>query len=150
MRCPACGSELVRAGDECRRCHGVWLDLETFERLAADPARQAAALAKLRAHADAAPHHTTTLPCPRCGQPMHRYEYAAASGVHVDACRAHGIWFDRDELRRIVEFIRDGGLARRRDRHGEQPERDRDQAMDKLTAFDLFDAWDVLEFLYGW
>ena len=28
----------------------------------------------------------------------------------VDVCTAHGTWFDKDELRRIVEFIRAGGL----------------------------------------
>ena len=49
---------------------------------------------------------------------MQRYEYAGASGAHVDACREHGIWFDADELRRIIQFIQAGGLEQRRDRHG--------------------------------
>jgi len=48
---------------------------------------------------------------------MQRYEYAAASGVHVDACREHGIWFDGGELRRIIQFIQAGGLEQG-DRHG--------------------------------
>jgi hypothetical protein len=30
--------------------------------------------------------------------------------VIVDVCKGHGTWFDREELSRIVEFIRDGGL----------------------------------------
>jgi len=32
----------------------------------------------------------------------------------VDVCREHGTWFDKDELRRIVEFIRAGGLEQAR------------------------------------
>lgn len=28
----------------------------------------------------------------------------------MDVCKQHGTWFDRDELSRIIEFIRGGGL----------------------------------------
>ncbi len=35
---------------------------------------------------------------------------ASCSGVILDACKPHGVWFDADELRRIVAFIRGGGL----------------------------------------
>ena len=39
-----------------------------------------------------------------------RINFAKCSGVIVDVCKGHGTWFDRDELTRIVEFIRGGGL----------------------------------------
>jgi Zn-finger nucleic acid-binding protein len=42
-------------------------------------------------------------------------QFSRRSGIIIDICRAHGVWFDRDELRRIVDFIRAGGLARARD-----------------------------------
>ena len=41
---------------------------------------------------------------------MNRMNFARCSGVIVDVCRGHGVWFDRDELRGIIEFIRAGGL----------------------------------------
>jgi Zn-finger nucleic acid-binding protein len=47
--------------------------------------------------------------------------------VIVDVCREHGTWFDRDELRRIVEFIRDGGFDKARAREMEDLEAKRRQ-----------------------
>ena len=41
---------------------------------------------------------------------MSRFNFANCSGVILDSCRPHGVWFDSDELRRIVEFISGGGL----------------------------------------
>ena len=41
---------------------------------------------------------------------MNRINFAKCSGVIVDICKGHGIWFDRDELSQIVEFVRGGGL----------------------------------------
>ena len=32
----------------------------------------------------------------------------------MDVCKPHGTWFDKDELRRIVEFIRAGGIEKAR------------------------------------
>ncbi len=42
---------------------------------------------------------------------MNRVNFARCSGVIVDICKGHGTWFDREELSRIVEFIRAGGLS---------------------------------------
>ena len=47
---------------------------------------------------------------------MNRIQFANCSRVIVDVCKKHGTWFDRDELRRIVEFIRTGGLLTARER----------------------------------
>ena len=46
---------------------------------------------------------------------MNRMNFARHSGVIVDVCKRHGTWFDRDELRQIVEFIRAGGIDAARD-----------------------------------
>jgi Zn-finger nucleic acid-binding protein len=66
-------------------------------------------------------------PCPKCGELMNRFNFANCSGVILDACKPHGVWFDADELRRIVSFIRGGGLdmARSRERHELTLERQR-------------------------
>jgi Zn-finger nucleic acid-binding protein len=49
---------------------------------------------------------------------MNRTNYAAGSRIVIDGCKSHGSWFDREELRQIVEFIRSGGaeLAKQRQR----------------------------------
>jgi Zn-finger nucleic acid-binding protein len=51
---------------------------------------------------------------------MNRVNFAHCSHVIVDVCKAHGTWFDKDELRRTVEFIRAGGLEKARDQELQQ------------------------------
>lgn len=75
---------------------------------------------------------------------MNRMNFARCSGVIVDICRRHGIWFDRDELREIVEFIRAGGLelSRQKEKRAieferQQLERDR-LVVDRVTVADSF------------
>jgi Zn-finger nucleic acid-binding protein len=47
------------------------------------------------------------------------------SGVVVDICKGHGIWFDRDELTRIASFIHAGNLGEARDLHKTELEHER-------------------------
>ena len=47
---------------------------------------------------------------------MNRVNFADCSGVIIDVCHDHGTWFDRDELRRVIEFIRAGGMDLARDK----------------------------------
>lgn len=56
------------------------------------------------------------VPCPGCGQMMTRRNFGGSSGVIVDVCQEHGVWFDRGELPRVLAFVEAGGLelARRR------------------------------------
>jgi len=56
---------------------------------------------------------------------MNRINFARCSGVIVDVCKGHGTWFDRDELSRIVEFIRSGGLEASRAREKSELEEER-------------------------
>jgi len=131
--------------DECPRCGGAWLDVEAFAALAADENRRDALLATLRSHAAAdTPVSAPTKVCPRCGGALVRFDYAGASGIQLDACRTHGVWFDRDELRRVLEFIRSGSLHHRRDRHGDHgpppspsPEDDPRHYVSKIIDFIL-------------
>ena len=55
-------------------------------------------------------------PCPCCSAMMNRYNYARISGIILDGCKNHGLWFDRDELRRVLDFIQGGGLEKSRTR----------------------------------
>ncbi|MEO1174791.1 MAG: zf-TFIIB domain-containing protein, partial [Myxococcota bacterium] len=47
--------------------------------------------------------------CPECSSIMNRENYGRRSGVIIDICPEHGIWFDNQELDSILEWIRDGG-----------------------------------------
>lgn len=101
---------------ECESCGGLWLEVAVFEKLCADREHQSAALGLAAPvtgnsiNVTAAEIKVRYFPCPQCGQLMNRINFARCSGVIVDVCRGHGTWFDRDELREIIEFIRDGGL----------------------------------------
>jgi Zn-finger nucleic acid-binding protein len=46
---------------------------------------------------------------------MNQRNFAGCSGVVIDVCKPHGIWFDRQELQRVVNFIQDGGLHKTRE-----------------------------------
>ena len=130
LKCPRCSLDMssVMIGDapvrECNRCEGLWLDTIVFQLICADREHQSIVLGDALATAE---HHTSIahdeqvryVPCPHCRQLMNRINFANCSGVVVDVCKQHGTWFDRDELRQIVEFIRGGGMesSRERDRH---------------------------------
>lgn len=122
--CPRCRVEMnavVIGGSnlrECPRCEGIWADAETLRRICEDKEKQTAVLGA--ASPVAAPETVELetnihyIPCPVCGKLMNRVNFAHCSHVVVDVCSQHGTWFDRDELRRIVEFIQGGGLMQAR------------------------------------
>lgn len=49
--------------------------------------------------------------CPHCLQRMHRKNYARLSGVVVDQCAKHGVYFDAGELAQVLGFVATGGLT---------------------------------------
>jgi Zn-finger nucleic acid-binding protein len=81
--------------------------------------------------------HIHYIPCPVCGGLMNRVQFANCSHVIVNVCNQHGTWFDRDELRRIVEFIQSGGLVEARAREIADLERERREAEGHAVPPDL-------------
>jgi Zn-finger nucleic acid-binding protein len=63
------------------------------------------------------------LPCAECRQLMVRRNFGGASGVILDVCGRHGLWFDHGETEKVLEFVRGGGLAREKSRELEQAAR---------------------------
>jgi hypothetical protein len=59
-------------------------------------------------------------PCAVCGALMNRRNYGRSSGVIIDVCQKHGIWFGVDGLPRLLAWIRDGGEERARQRAVEE------------------------------
>ena len=131
---------------ECPKCEGLWVDVETFNTICADREKQAAVIAQTHAPvavvADFNLADVRYVPCSVCAKLMNRVNFAHASGVILDICKPHGVWCDRDELRRIVEFIRDGGLdaSRERDRAMWEEEKRRKEHFNPKPVSSLMDA----------
>ncbi|MFO7639615.1 MAG: zf-TFIIB domain-containing protein [bacterium] len=117
MNCPACeNSRLVElrvgpvAVDVCPACRGAWFDpgeLEPVARAGELPAELQGAPGA--ATATEQPWEGEPYACPRCGQGLSRYWYAAEPGrtFLVDGCpQGHGIWLDSGELVRAQEVLR--------------------------------------------
>jgi Zn-finger nucleic acid-binding protein len=143
--CPRCRAQMktvalgAAALRECERCGGLWVDASAFEQICADREQQAAVLGAPLAKLEGAGNSTDAgkvryVPCPECGQLMNRINFARCSGVVIDICKQHGTWFDRDELQRIIEFIRAGGLSASRAREIEQLAEERRRLQQEQTA----------------
>ena len=122
-QCPRCHVQLQLATigqtqlAECANCHGLWVDHETANRIYAEKEKQCAVMGMTLESSEPqeeVPDSIRYLFCPMCKELMNRVNFAQCSGIIVDVCKAHGTWFDKDELRRIVEFIRSGGLDKSR------------------------------------
>jgi len=136
LKCPRCNVDMtsVTIGNapmrECRKCEGLWLDTTIFKLICADRERQAVILGDAFAQHDKPRVHEVEIryvPCPHCRQLMNRVNFAKCSDVIVDVCKGHGTWFDRDELRQIIEFIRDGGMERSKEKLRHEIEFQREQ-----------------------
>jgi Zn-finger nucleic acid-binding protein len=118
---------------ECERCDGMWADVETFENICADRESQAAVLsfAGGKAHSNQELAKVNYVPCPDCKQLMNRSNFARSSGVIVDICKQHGVWFDAEELPKIIEFIHKGGMEMARKREKLEIDEQRDRLRDE-------------------
>jgi Zn-finger nucleic acid-binding protein len=93
----------------CASCEGLWLDPQEFstvlqhheKKLTPQFVRETLRKAK----AGIPPEELKkSSPCPVCSHAMTPRNYSYSSGVIIDMCHDHGIWFDRDELERIEAF----------------------------------------------
>ncbi|MBX3271261.1 MAG: zinc ribbon domain-containing protein [Sandaracinaceae bacterium] len=128
LRCPGCDGDVLHVIDvgehriaECPACTGVLVDHATLE--AITHAREAEAGVRMLAPASA-PVGGAAAPvvyrrCPTCGKHMNRQNFGRASGVIVDVCKEHGVFFDAHELTAVLEFVASGGMARTRAREVE-------------------------------
>ena len=133
----------------CGGCGGVWADSASFKKVCEDRAVQAVYLGKgsplpaSGAVADPTRDRVVYRPCPVCGELMNRFNFSGTSGVILDACRPHGVWFDADELRRIVAFIAAGGLDAAREREKaelEEARRRLENSQKQSAQASLFDS----------
>ena len=130
--CPTCRKQMhhTRVGEvdlqECAGCHGLWLDGGSVEHVVRTAESQTAVLHRFPStSAEWAVEPVRYRRCPVCAELMNRRNFARSSGVVVDVCKAHGTWFDAEELTRVVDFVRVGGLERARRMEVEELEKRR-------------------------
>lgn len=143
--CPRCKVKLqsLKIGTanmrECERCGGFWTSIETFEHLCDDKEQQSAVLSYVgdqnRELSTATP--VNYVPCPDCKQLMNRSNFARISGVIIDLCKHHGVWFDANELPKIISFIEEGGLKRSREKEKIALEDERSHIRDEQLRLEM-------------
>lgn len=154
--CPRCKVEMeaVLIGkthlEECPRCEGVWADADSVRQICMDQEQQAAVLGMPNSQSaetvggDEQIHY---IPCPICKELMNRVNFAHCSQVIVNVCNKHGTWFDKDQLQRIVQFIRAGGLEKERAQQLQDLQEQERQAraaaaMDAMRDIRMDGSWD--------
>ena len=136
--CPACGKRHKMNGRalgdppisvlECSRCAGLWLGLDAFRSVAdrarddsiADPAMLIGESSSPKTGTPAGPNDAFYRQCPECRTVMNRRNFGRGSGVVIDSCKEHGMWFDAQELSGILRWIRQGGEARAKKRQADE------------------------------
>ena len=111
MDCPRCRTPLTVQNEGrlvmncCYQCGGLFLDGPSSKRVVdAVDTNAVAAANQVSQRAHAAVATDAVVPCPACTKALDRMPIPAA-GVTVDVCREHGVWFDRDELQRVVQAV---------------------------------------------
>jgi Zn-finger nucleic acid-binding protein len=120
ISCPKCkvlmeivlveGAEI----DVCPKCEGIWVDrMEEKAVLEMKPAVFTVDDLRNLRNIYTSPYKREDIKyykCPRCMKYMWRKNYMHHSGIVVDKCRDHGIFFDKGELEKAIEFIKAGGV----------------------------------------
>lgn len=88
MQCPICGGVMTSS-----RCCGEWI---AEARLVDMAQEMRGSLVELPWK----PRKGTPRNCPSCSAPMQTVTLAK---VDLDRCPAHGVWFDKDELQKVLQ-----------------------------------------------
>lgn len=122
LACPRCGGSLSARRyqeldvDECDACGGFMVSPRTIDRIVT--ARDAATGLRLALPSRPLNREASVryIRCPECQKSMNRQAFGRISGVVVDVCKEHGVWFDPGELGEVLAFVERGGLTRARER----------------------------------
>lgn len=110
-RCPRCGVNLPDDHDgrrTCARCSGDFVSHVAVARLLERAnGRRTSEPFRRRQRFDP---DVRSFPCPVCRASMERQPFGATSGIYLDACVRHGIWFDARELDDAVAYVSAVGL----------------------------------------
>jgi Zn-finger nucleic acid-binding protein len=114
LQCPHCKIELQtvtpNGARSCPRCGGGFCSRSTLAALLRQVEISPPAGATERPSSGGA-GPVRYLVCPVCSELMLRRNFGDTSGVVVDVCTRHGVWFDRGELGQILQFCATGERA---------------------------------------
>ncbi|HEX4337778.1 MAG TPA: zf-TFIIB domain-containing protein [Polyangiaceae bacterium] len=122
LSCPDCKVTLdAFAGEngrlyDCARCGGQFVETALLHDLLERRAVCGGAVPRRNAERKSDVATVRYVPCAVCSKLMGRKNFGGHSGVIIDVCRDHGVWFDVNELPRVLEFVEQGGLAEERRR----------------------------------
>ncbi len=131
LPCPNCSQPMkpVRIGttpmQQCDACGGSWLTTDVFTALCTDREAQSAVSSSLGLDGSTSATPAVRLGdvhyrrCAACQKLMNRVNFGRVSGVVIDLCKGHGVWFDGGELQRAIAFVANGGLERMRESEAE-------------------------------
>jgi Zn-finger nucleic acid-binding protein len=99
---------------ECTSCGGIFVSQEILDTIVARGTPAPHSPTHPRVGPPVPVEHAVDVvryvKCPLCHDLMNRVNFGKRSGVIVDVCKTHGVWFDRGELTRVIEFVAKGGL----------------------------------------
>lgn len=111
--CPKCKQPMILLEldaieiDHCPECLGTWLDAGEIESICDRAGGDLDALT--RAIRQARRGDKANIRCPRCNRRLRAMHFDEPAALELDACpRKHGFWFDRGEMRSLIE-AREGG-----------------------------------------
>jgi len=96
----------------CKKCGGAFVSHETFEMMQAQADKLIVATEPVKKNHFAQAEAVRYIRCPVCRNMMNRTNFAKISGVIIDTCKGHGIWFDAGEVERIMDFVVHGGIGK--------------------------------------
>ena len=143
LSCPRCDAPLASFGaasgrlHDCAQCGGQFVEHDLLRDLLERTEVCGALVLRARPQRAAAPDPVRYLPCPVCGGLMNRNNFGSHSGVIVDVCSRHGLWFDAGELPKVLEFVESGGLQRARRRQLEELERAKRDAISSRVRIEV-------------
>ena len=112
--CPVCDTEMAVLElhgveiDYCFSCGGIWLDSGELEELIGDEKKSDEIIHLFKDVTST--NKEKKRPCPICGKAMKKVEVQLENPVIIDKCpKEHGIWFDKDELLKIVNSVNADG-----------------------------------------
>jgi Zn-finger nucleic acid-binding protein len=108
MNCPVCKDSMVVLEleqvevDYCTSCGGIWLDAGELE-LLLETEQERARLISLLIEDNTIKEKSYA--CPICSRKMKKVFVGEERKILIDKCKKnHGLWFDKGELKKVVEF----------------------------------------------
>jgi Zn-finger nucleic acid-binding protein len=126
LHCPRCTRGLAARRyaelevEECDGCGGLFLTPGMLDRVVRCRDQSTGLRLALPQPKPFLEQEVRYLLCPACDKLMNRQAFGRISGVVVDVCRSHGVWFDAGELTQVMQFVERGGLERAREREAEE------------------------------